>query len=124
MSRYYELADVAEMFPAVFLGRRVIEAKTSDASYKLSVTGFETAVDIWRMLLDSGFSKDPSRCRLVYDNKDISESVHSVDLLEIPNGAVVAIVDRFDFELSLPGGAGGASEHSTQAFGIDMKPVS
>ena len=106
MSRYYELADVAEMFPAVFLGRRVIEAKTSDASYKLSVTGFETAVDIWTMLLDSGFSKEPSRCRLLYDSKDISESDKSLDHLEVPDGAVIAVVDHFDFEMKLCGGVG------------------
>ena len=108
MSRYYELADIAETFPPAFLGPRVIEANAGDKTYKLSVSGWETGNDLWKMLVADGFSKDPSRCRLLYDDKDVTEDglVKSVDHLGIPHGGVVIIVDRFDFESTLRGGGG------------------
>ena len=110
LSRYYELSDVAEAFPEAFLGPRIIEAKAGDKIYMLAVGGCETGGDLWKMLLDRGFSKDPSRCRLLYDHKDISEFDTSLDHLEIPDGAVIAVVDRFDFELKLCGGVGGRDQ--------------
>ena len=112
MNRYYELADIAEMFPPAFLGPRLIVVKHDVESYKLSVTGHETGHDLLRLLVQSGYSGNPAQTRLLWDDKDVAEYELSLDHLGVPNGAEIATAARFQFEDKLLGGGpGGSQQH-------------
>ena len=102
---------MAKAFPLGFLGPRTVVATTpcGSKSFDLKVTGSETGLALLELLVHAGFDNDLAHARLIWDLKDLcSDDVAdtTLDHWAIPANAEIMIVHRFDFELSLQGGAG------------------
>lgn len=112
LERFRKLELLAAKFPTpVLLGRRGVVIQTpSGGLHQLTVNGDETGLDLLRMLSrlgDNILFQDPSKTRLVFDNKDyIDDSCNlTMDMARIPDGALFLLCERFPFEDKLCGGA-------------------
>ena len=130
MDRYHVLSDYAETYICVDPRgpRSVILQTLSGISHQVRVTGSERGVDLLSPLSDiddKALALDPSRVRLIYDDKDFVDDSCTLTLDEarIPDRSCFVICERFGFEDKLHGGMPGGVVQQHFKAGVDRFPL-